>query len=439
MLFRSIVKGAPEDLFEHCDRYEPDDGGIPRPFDAAAHAQARQVFDAMSADGYRLLAVAWRDMDGARSHVDAGDEASLVFAGFVAFVDPPKADASAAIDALKRCGILIKVLTGDNELVTRHVCKELGIDAATMLTGAEVAALSDDALSVCAEKTTLFCRVTPSQKTRILLALKQRGHTVGFLGDGINDAPSLHMADVGISVDGAVDVAKDAADMILLEKDLKVLEQGVREGRRTFGNIMKYVMMATSSNFGNMFSMAGASLLLSFLPMLPIQILLNNLMYDVSEVAIPFDDVDPETLATPSHWDIGFIRDFMLVLGPVSSLFDFLTFGLLLWGFGADESLFQTGWFIESLATQVLIVFVIRTQGNPLASRPHLLLAATSLLVVAAGVVLPFTPVGRWFGFVQPPAGFLAALAGMTLCYLALAQLVKRWFYSRYAWPGTRR
>ncbi len=273
----------------------------------------------------------------------------------------------------------------------------------------------------------------PAQKNRVILALMGRGHTVGFLGDGINDAPSLHTADVGVSVDGAVDVAKDAADMILLEKDLGVLERGVREGRRTFGNIMKYIMMGTSSNFGNMFSMAGASLLLSFLPMLPIQILLNNLMYDVSEIPIPLDEVDPETLASPRRWDMNFIRNFMVTLGPVSSVFDFLTFGLLIWGFDATAPLFQTGWFIESLATQVLVIFVIRTRGNPLKSRPHRLLATTSALVVVAGVILPFTPAGAWFGFVPPPADFLAALAGMTICYLVLAEAVKRWFYRRLA------
>ncbi|MGZ5803601.1 MAG: cation transporting ATPase C-terminal domain-containing protein, partial [Xanthobacteraceae bacterium] len=258
-------------------------------------------------------------------------------------------------------------------------------------------------------------------------------------GDGINDAPSLHSADVGISVDSAVDVAKEAADMILLERDLVVLHAGVLEGRRTFGNIMKYIMMGTSSNFGNMFSMAGASLILPFLPMLPIQILLNNFLYDLSEVPIPMDDVDDELLAQPRHWDIQFIRNFMLVLGSVSSLFDFLTFGLLLWVFKANEALFQTGWFIESLATQVLVIFIIRTRRNPLRSRPNPLLAATSIGVVILGIALPYSALGRWFGFVPLPPSFLAALAGMVVCYLLLAEGVKRWFYRRFPPHGVVR
>ena len=276
-------------------------------------------------------------------------------------------------------------------------------------------------------------------KNQIILALKRRGHVVGYLGDGINDAPSLHTADVGMSVDGAVDVAKDAADIILLDHDLAVVERGVREGRRTFGNIMKYIMMGTSSNFGNMFSMAGASLMLPFLPMLPIQVLLNNLLYDLSEVPIPMDEVDDELLAQPPHWDIKFIRNFMLVLGSVSSIFDFLTFGLLLWVFKATETLFQTGWFVESLATQVLVIFVIRTNSNPLRSRPNPVLAATSLAIVAVGIGLPYTAMGGWFGFVPLPLAFLAALCAMVVCYLVLAEGVKRWFYRRYPPHGVTR
>ena len=340
---------------------------------------------------------------------------------------------------LGRRGIGIKILTGDNERVTQHVCSQLGIPIEGLLTGTEISALSEEALGARIEETNLFCRVTPVQKNRIILALKRRGHVVGYLGDGINDAPSLHTADVGISVDSAVDVAKDAADIILLDHDLAVVERGVREGRRTFGNIMKYIMMGTSSNFGNMFSMAGASLILPFLPMLPVQVLLNNLLYDLSEVPIPMDEVDEELLAKPRHWDMQFIRNFMLVLGPVSSVFDFLTFGLLLWVFHATEALFQTGWFIESLATQVLVIFVIRTRRNPLRSRPNPLLAATSLAIVAVGIVLPYTAMGRWFGFVPLPLAFLAALCAMVVCYLVLAEGVKRWFYRRYPPHGVTR
>jgi P-type Mg2+ transporter len=272
----------------------------------------------------------------------------------------------------------------------------------------------------------------------VILALKRRGHVVGFLGDGINDAPSLHTADVGISVDTAVDVAKDAADIILLKQDLGVLDRGVAEGRRAFGNIMKYIMMATSSNFGNMFSMAGAALLLPFLPMLPVQVLLNNLLYDVSELAIPLDRVDRELTARPEHWDMRFIRDFMLVLGPVSSLFDFLTFGVLLLVFRAGEALFQTGWFIESLATQSLVIFVLRTRRNPLRSRPDRLLAIGSLGAVAVAVILPYTPLGAWFGFVMPSPLFLLAIAALVASYLVLAQAVKAVFY-RLRPPSGRR
>ncbi len=426
-----VVKGAPEDLFRLCDRYMRD-GSSPEEalaLDEAAIEIARKTFETMSTSGYRLLAVAWRPV--ARDHVHASleDETSLIFAGFAVFMDPPKASAGAAIRALEDLGVRIKVVSGDNEHVTRHVCLEIGIPAAEVLTGAELSTLSEEALLARVESVNLFCRVTPAQKNRILLALKRRGHTVGFLGDGINDAPSLHAADAGISVDSAVDVAKEAADLILLEKDLGVLERGVREGRRTYANIMKYIMMGTSSNFGNMFSMAAASVLLSFLPMLPIQILLNNLLYDISEIPIPLDEVDPESLAKPQRWDMNFIRNFMVTLGPVSSLFDFLTFALLIWGFHATAALFQTGWFIESLATQVLVIFVIRTRRNPLKSRPHPLLAGTSALVVVAGVVLPYTPVGTWFGFTPPPPQFLAALAAMTALYLVLAEMVKRRFY----------
>jgi len=433
---RLIVKGAPEDVLRLCDRYEPDEPGRPLPLDAAAMAQAHDVFERMSGEGYRLLGIAWRVMEPDRSHAAVDDETSLVFAGFAAFLDPPKASAGDAVRALQRLGIRVKVVTGDNEFVTRRVCQDLGIVATEVLTGTEIGRLDDDALAARAQEVTLFCRVTPAQKTRVLLALKRRDHTVGFLGDGINDASALHTADVGISVDSAVDVAKDAASLILLEKDLGVLARGVREGRRTFANIMKYIMMGTSSNFGNMFSMAGAALLLPFLPMLPIQILLNNLLYDVSEIAIPFDDVDADALARPHRWDMTFIRDFMVTLGPVSSLFDFLTFGLLIWVFQAGEALFQTGWFVESLATQILVIFVIRTRGNPFADRPHPLLLASSLLVLMVAIALPFTPVGAWLGFVPLPPEYLAALAGLTLAYLLLAEIVKRQFYRRHATQG---
>ena len=359
------------------------------------------------------------------------DERELTLAGFAGFLDPPKLSAAPALAAMQQLGVAIKIVTGDSALVTRHVCQQLQIPVLGLLTGQEIAALDDLALQARVEATNLFCRVNPAQKERVILALKARGHVVGYLGDGINDAPSLHSADVGLSVDSAVDVAKAAADIILLQPDLNVLREGVMEGRRTFGNIMKYIMMGTSSNFGNMFSMAGAALFLPFLPMLPTQILLNNILYDLSEIPIPLDEVDAEELRQPRVLDMHFIRNFMLVVGPVSSLFDFLTFYLMLKVLHAGQALFQTGWFVESLCSQVLVIFVIRTRGNPLRSRAHPLLSLTSLAIVALALVLPYTRLGADFGFVPPPAVFYPLLGGMLLSYLLVVEAIKRWFYRR--------
>jgi Mg2+-importing ATPase len=328
--------------------------------------------------------------------------------------------------------VTVKIVTGDSELVTQHVCAQLNIPVTGVLIGKEIAQLDDSALRIRVETANLFCRVNPSQKDRVILALKARGHVVGYLGDGINDAPSLHSADVGLSVESAVDVAKEAADMILLDQDLHVLHDGVLEGRRTFGNIMKYIMMGTSSNVGNMFSMAGAALFLPFLPMLPTQILLNNVLYDISEVPIPLDQVDVDELRRPRVMDMNFIRNFMLVIGPISSAFDFLTFYVMLVVLQADEKLFQTGWFVESLCTQVLVIFIIRTRGNPLKSRANPLLTATSLAVVASAVILPFTPLGHYFGFVPLPARFYYILGGMVIVYLFVVELAKQGFYRWY-------
>ncbi len=431
-----ISKGAPEDILRIATHYEEPDKPGPLPLDTAARARAAKVFAALGDDGFRALGVGWRELDPDRSTATIADETALVFAGFIVFYDPPKESARGAIAALAANGIAVKILSGDNERVTQHVCRELDIPVTGLLTGADIEALSDEALAARLEATTLFCRVTPVQKNRIILALKRRGHVAGFLGDGINDAPSLHTADVGISVDSAVDVAKDAADIILLRNDLAVLDRGVTEGRRAFGNIMKFIMMAMSSNFGNMFSMAGATLILPFLPMLPVQILLNNLLYAVSEMPIPLDEVDHEATERPEHWDMAFIRDFMLVMGPVSSVFDYLTFGLLLLVFHATEAAFQTGWFIESLATQVLVIFVLRTRRNPLRSHPHPVLAMTSIAVVVIAILLPFTRVGAWFGFVPPSALLLIAIAALTASYLLLAECVKQVFYRRRTWVG---
>ncbi|MBL6455767.1 magnesium-translocating P-type ATPase [Belnapia sp. T6] len=427
-----VVKGAPEDVLALCVAHRPAGAAVPRALDPAARAAAEAVFARLGEEGFRALGIAWREVDVTRAHIDTADEAELVFAGYVAFLDPPKESARPALAELAALGVVVKVVTGDNERVTRRVCTELGLPCEGLLTGPELAALDDEALSARLGRTTAFCRVTPAQKARVIRAFRRAGHVVGYLGDGINDAPSLHAADVGLSVEGAVDVAKDAAAMILLRHELGVLAEGVREGRRTFANIMKYVMMGTSSNFGNMLSMAAAVLLLPFLPMLPVQILANNLLYDLSETAIPFDRVDAEAVTRPRHWDMRTVRDFMLVLGPLSSAFDLLTFGLLAGVFGAGAALFQTGWFIESMATQVLVIFLIRTRGNPFASRPHPLLVASSLGVLAVAVALPFTPFGAWLGFVPPPPALLAALAGLTVAYLGAVELAKRWFHARH-------
>jgi len=425
-----IVKGAPEDVLRLAARYVQQ-GSPPRLLDAEAHKTAEATLNAFGAEGYRVLGVAWREVEPGRQSASVGDETDLTFAGFLAFLDPPKAGAREALSALADLGVAVKVVTGDNEQVTRHVCGELGLKVTAALSGPELADLTEEALAARVDDTTLFCRVTPPQKSRIIAALRRKGHVVGYLGDGINDAPPLHAADVGFSVDSAVDVAKEAASIILLEKELGVLADGVREGRRTFANILKYMMMGTSSNFGNMFSMAGGVLFLPFLPMLPTQILLNNLLYDLSETAIPLDNVSDATIAQPRRWDLHTVRNFMLVFGPLSSVFDFVTFGLLLWVFHANEVLFHTGWFVESLATQILVIFIIRT-AHPLRDRPHPALVASSLTAFALAVALPYSPVAHWLGFVPLPAEIMAALTVVTIAYLAAVYGLKRWFFARY-------
>jgi Mg2+-importing ATPase len=428
-----IVKGAPEDVVRLAAAYEGADAADTRPLDDAAQASIRTLSESLGRDGFRVLGIAWRQVGPDHPHAVVGDETELVFAGFAAFFDPPKESAKAVLPRLAASGVAVKIVTGDNELVTTHVCSELGVPITGILTGSEIQKMDDQALMVQAERVNLFCRVTPVQKNRIILALKKRGHTVGYLGDGINDAPSLHSADVGISVDSAVDIAKDAAEIILLERDLGVLHDGVIEGRRTFCNVMKYIMMGTSSNFGNMFSMAGGSLFLPFLPMLPVQILLNNKLYDFSEIPIPLDNVDEEYLVRPRQWDMTFVRNFMVTIGPVSSVFDFLTFFVMIEIFHAGEALFHTGWFVESMATQVLVIFIIRTHKNPLRSRPNSWLTVCSLAVASIAVVLPFTPLGSYLGFVPLPPLFFLFLAGMVVLYLLIVEQVKQWFYRRYS------
>ncbi len=428
-----VVKGSPEDILRLSTRYAVGETLYSLPLDEKALASIQALHDSLGREGFKVLGIALRPVALDHPHAVVDDETELIFAGFAAFLDPPKASAAHALKALAASGINIKIVTGDSELVTRHVCNQLGMPVTGVLNGSDIQRMDDPTLAVRVREANLFCRVTPTQKNRVILSLKAQGHTVGYLGDGINDAPSLRSADVGISVDSAVDVAKAAADMIMLRQDMNVLHAGVMEGRRTFVNIMKYIMMGTSSNFGNMFSMAGATLFLPFLPMLPAQILLNNLLYDVSELPIPMDSVDNNSLAHPRHWDTTFIRNFMWVVGPVSSVFDFLMFFILLKVFDAGEVLFHTGWFIESIATQVLVIFVIRTRGSPLKSRPSIALTITSLTVVLVAVALPFTPFATHLGFVAPPPLFFVILPVMVFCYLITVEFVKRLFYRKFS------
>jgi P-type Mg2+ transporter len=411
-----ITKGAPEGLLQRCT-------GVP--------AAARNALEAEFAAGNRVIAVATRDAGGLSS-VTPADEQHLIFRGILVFLDPPKPDARAALQRLAGLGITVKILTGDNPVVAAKVCADLGLEPGQVATGADIDAAGDQ-LSALLARTTVFARVSPEHKAQIVRAQRATGTDVAFLGDGVNDAVALHTADVGISVDSATDVAKDAADVLLLEQDLNVLADGVVGGRRIFANTIKYVLMGTSSNFGNMFSAAGASIFLNFLPMLPSQILLNNLLYDTSQLAIPTDEVDPELTAQPTRWDMSFIRKFMLFFGPLSSIFDFATFGIMLGVFHAGPALFRSGWFVESLATQTLVIFVIRTRRIPFfRSRPSVPMLLAALAVVATGAVLPFTPLGHLLGFRPLPGLFFLALAGIVICYLVLIEIGKYWFYRLY-------
>jgi Mg2+-importing ATPase len=420
-----IAKGAPEDILHHCTHVESRDRVV-RPLDPASRVALEKLHDRFAADGMRLLGIAWRAMpdDATSCHIE--DEDKLVFAGYAAFLDPPKASAADALQKLAATGVTVKVVSGDNDLVVRHLARAIGLDAESCLTGADIAAMDDSALAAAAQRTTLFCRVSPAQKTRIILALKARGATVGYLGDGVNDAPSLQAADAGISVEDAVDVAKQAADMILTRPDLHILALAAVEGRRTFANISKYLLMGTSSNFGNMLSMAVASLFLPFLPMLPVQILVNNLLYDISELGIPFDRVAASETAGPQRWDMDALKRFTFVMGAVSSCFDLATFAILIFGFGADPATFRTAWFVESMATQILVIFIIRSRGALFASAPHPALVASSLGALAVAVALPFVlPVG-WLGFAPLSPALGAAVVAIVIAYLATAALARR-------------
>ncbi|WP_153745044.1 magnesium-translocating P-type ATPase [Microbacterium sp. SYP-A9085] len=410
-----VVKGAAESVIPMCVPVSDTD---------------RSRLTSLYQTGARVVAVASRPAPGATSLAD--DEQGLKLDGFLVFSDGVKADAAASLARLAALEVKVKVATGDSAAVAVHVCTEIGMDVQGTLTGDEIDAFNDGDLADAAVRTTIFARVSPEQKARVIRALRQKGRAVGFLGDGVNDALALHRADVGISVDSAVDVAKDAADMILLDKDLGVLADGVSEGRRIFANTIKYVLMGTSSNFGNMFSASIASMILPFLPMLPGQILLNNLLYDSSQLAIPTDNVDAAQLRAPSHWDIAAIRRFMLLFGPISSVFDFATFALMLFAFRAAPSEFRSGWFIESIATQTLIVFAVRTHRVPFTrSRPSLALAVCVLAVVAVGAWLPYSPLTRLLGFTPLPALFFLALVAMVIAYLVLVEAAKILYYRR--------
>jgi Mg2+-importing ATPase len=410
-----ITKGAPETVLERC---------------VDVPARSHDALAAEFASGSRTIAIATRDAGG-RAAVTPDDEHDLTFAGLLVFLDPPKVDAAASLARLAELGIDVKIVTGDNAAVATTVCERLGLPLGGVLTGPELDALDDERLTAALPATVVFARTTPEQKARLVRLQRAAGRNVAFLGDGVNDAVALHAADVGVSVESATDVAKDAADVVLLEKDLGVLADGIAGGRRTFANTIKYVLMGTSSNFGNMFSAAAASAFLSFLPMLPSQILLNNLLYDSSQLTIPADHVDEERLRRPAHWDIGFIRGFMVRFGPISSLFDFVTFAVMLWGFGAGASLFRSGWFVESLATQTLVIFVIRTQRVPFwRSRPAWPLAASAIAVVAVGTILPQTPFADDLGFRPLPPLFFLALVAMVIAYLGLVEAAKQRFFA---------
>jgi Mg2+-importing ATPase len=419
-----ITKGAPESVLARCRDVPP---------------SLRAALDAELADGNRVVAVAQRSATG-RPQITADDEQGLNLLGLLVFLDPPKPDAAEALRRLDSLGITVKILTGDNATVAEKVCRELGLDVLGTLTGADIDRLDDTQLADAIGRTTVFARVSPEHKARVVRVQRLAGADVAFLGDGVNDALALHAADIGISVDSATDVAKDAADVILLDKSLGVLADGVAEGRRIFANTIKYVLMGTSSNFGNMFSAAGASIFLSFLPMLPSQVLLNNLLYDTSQLAIPTDNVDEEQLRRPSHWDIRFIRRFMLYFGPLSSVFDFATFGLMLWVFHAGPTLFRTGWFVESLATQTLVIFAIRTRRVPFTrSHPSLALTLSAVTVVVVAAILPVTPLAGILGFQPLPTGFFAALVALVVGYLTLVEWAKRIFYRQVQVPPPTR
>jgi Mg2+-importing ATPase len=430
-----ICKGAVEEVLSQCTRVEVK-GEVIQVL-PEHDAKRRQLADDLNGQGFRVIALAYKQMPGGSDEpvYSVKDESDLILLGFLAFLDPPKDTAAEALKRLHGLSVDVKVLTGDNEIITTYICKQVGMPVEHLLLGSQIETMSDPELAEAAGTTSVFARLAPAHKERVIRALQSKGHVLGFMGDGINDAPALKAADVGISVDSAVDIAKESSDIILLENSLLVLEQGVLEGRRVFGNIVKYIKMAASSNFGNMFSVVGASAFLPFLPMRPIQVLTNNLLYDFSQTTIPTDQVDADWLAKPRKWEIGKFLRFILFIGPISSIFDYLTFFLMLYIFDCwhNPALFQTGWFVESLFTQTLIIHVIRTNKIPfIQSRASWPLILTSIIIVAAGAWLTVSPLAATLGFVPLPPLFWLYLAIMLLGYALLTQVVKTWFIRRF-------
>jgi Mg2+-importing ATPase len=441
-----ICKGSVEDVFKVCSSYQVEDDVLP--MIDMIRQDVLEDYEALSADGYRVLAIGYREFPRDKTVFAAADESDMILLGYIAFLDPPKESTAQSLKALKDAGVAVKILTGDNDLVTRKVCRDVGIDVEHLVTGPQLVGLTPEQLVDTAEKATVLARLSPTQKEQVIQALQSKGHVVGFMGDGINDAPALKKADVGISVDTAVDVAKEAADIVLLEKSLLVLDDGIIEGRKVFGNILKYIRMGASSNFGNMFSVVGGSFFLPFLPMLPIQVLTNNMLYDISQVGIPSDRVDPEFTTVPRKWNIGNIRRFMYFIGPMSSIFDYATFFLMLYFFGCIaftapstspdmkvyyESLFHTGWFVESILTQTLIVHIIRTRKIPfIQSRASPVMLFFTVLVMGIGAALPYSPAAHFFGLVPLPAIYWAWIAGFLVVYCALTHTVKNWFFKKF-------
>jgi Mg2+-importing ATPase len=430
-----ICKGAVEEVTRLSTKVEIDGQviDVQQEHDTTRQALVKEL----NQQGFRVVALAYRVFPGDDDapHYTVKDESDLTLLGYLAFLDPPKASATEALQRLKGLNVDVKILTGDNDIVTGYICGKVGLPADKILLGSQLEGMSEDELGKAASASRVFAKLAPSQKQKIIRALQGQGHVVGFMGDGINDAPALKAADVGISVDSAVDIAKESSDIILLENSLLVLEQGVTEGRKVFGNIVKYIKMAASSNFGNMFSVVGASAFLPFLPMLPIQVLANNLLYDFSQTTIPTDDVDPDWLVKPRKWAIGDIQRFIFFIGPISSIFDYLTFWIMLTVFHTQNNpdLFHTGWFVESLFTQTLIIHVIRTNKIPfIQSRASWPLIATSIIIVAFGAWLTVSPVAGALGFVPLPGLYWLLLALMLAGYVVLTQLVKTWYYRRF-------